>query len=200
MIATKAARRQGKIAHLGALINHPRTPENEREAAKAMLARLIAKQETATSHSGGTRGMYQRVYGEKYNRVPKHAPTKDIAKAIREDIKLARKIAKQASGDSDIKLADPIGDAPIEIKYGVYVPHYGSITIEVRHIPADWGWVTEERNGYTGQFPSEALRTLGRELAAVMGAYNHDGSDTMTDYFDVRFYGHVRAEDGCTIG
>jgi hypothetical protein len=28
-------------------------------------------------------------------------------------------------------------------------------------------------------------------LERIHGAYNHDGSDTMTDHFDVNYYGHV---------
>lgn len=190
------ATRPSKIERLEALIDHPRTPENERAAAQAMLTRILEK----AVAEGRKAYADSRWYGEKYDRIPKHAPTKDIAAAIREEIKLARKIAKQTADGGDIKLFDPIGDAPAEIKYSVRVPHYGSITIEIKNIPHAWGWVAEDRNGYMGEFPTEALRTLGRELKSVMNAYNHDGSDLMTDYFDVRFYGSVRAENGCSLG
>lgn len=33
-----------------------------------------------------------------------------------------------------------------------------------------------------------------QQLQALMDSYNHDGSDIMTDYFDVNFYGHANVE------
>jgi len=32
-------------------------------------------------------------------------------------------------------------------------------------------------------------------LERIHNAYNHDGSEIQTDYFDVRYYGHVEFED-----
>lgn len=40
------------------------------------------------------------------------------------------------------------------------------------------------------RYTTEAT-ALAKALTEIMGAYNHDGSDTMSDYFDVKFYGHV---------
>lgn len=39
--------------------------------------------------------------------------------------------------------------------------------------------------------PLAELLRAERLLNEIHGAYNHDGSDVMTDYFDVRYYGTV---------
>ena len=45
--------------------------------------------------------------------------------------------------------------------------------------------------GYMDNQRSDELRTLIRQLERIHGSYNRDNSDSMTDYFDVRFYGSV---------
>lgn len=194
--------RKSKLDLLQALIEHPRTPDNEREAAKAMRERLLKKAgERAAERL--SRSPYARTYGEKYDRVPKYCATSVIAKTIREDIKLAQKIAKQAGTAGDIKIVDPIGDAPSGIKFSVRTSVYSggsSIDITVKNIPQEWGWVVgEDRWGEIREMPSPALHALADELKAVMNAYNHDGSDIVTDYFDVRFYGHVCDDRGLIL-
>ncbi|QIS23687.1 hypothetical protein [Nocardia terpenica] len=191
---THTTARKSKLDLLEALIEHPRTPENERRAAQAMLTRLLDKQraEAKSSYVDPT------WYGEKYDEVPRFSPTSAITKVIREEIKTIRKVAKKVSGDGSVKLHDPIGDAPAEIKFSVTTPHYGSINIAIRNIPDEWGWVREDRydTGHVADWPSEALRTLGNALRALANAYNHDNSDTMTDYFDKRFFLSVIACKG----
>lgn len=36
------------------------------------------------------------------------------------------------------------------------------------------------------------IRAAVAKIQAMMDAYNYDNSDTMTDYFDVNFYGHAQ--------
>jgi hypothetical protein len=186
--------RKSKLDLLEALISHPRTPENERQAAQAMLTRLLEKQraEAKTNYVDTT------WYGEKYNEIPRFCATSEITKVIREEIKTIRKVAKKVAGDGSVKLHDQIGDAPEGIKFGITTPHHGSIRIAIRNIPDEWGWVREDRygNGHFADWPSEALRTLGNAVRALANAYNHDNSDTMTDYFDKRFYLSVVACKG----
>ena len=50
-------------------------------------------------------------------------------------------------------------------------------------------WVTAHADRYT----IEAQATL-IALAELHAAYNHDGSDISTDYFDVKFYGYARLD------
>lgn len=183
---TTTPARKSKLELLKALIAHPRTPENERQAAQAMLTRLLTKRAAVkTSYIDPT------WYGEKYNDVPRSCATSVLTKAVREEIKTIQKVAKKVAGDGSVKLHDPIGDAPAGIKFAITTPHHGSINITIRNIPDAWGWIQEDRynTGQVGDWPSEALRDLAN-------AYNHDNSDTMTDYFDKRFYLGINACKG----
>ncbi len=199
---TNTTTRKNKLELLKALAEHPRTPENERRAAQAMLSRLLEKQRA----EGKANYIDPTWYGEKYDDVPRSCMTSVITKVIREEIKTIRKVAKKVAGDGSVKLHDPIGDAPDGIKFSVTTPHYGSINITIRNIPDDWGWVRKDRygTGHVDDWPSEALRTLGKGLRALANAYNHDNSDIMTDYFDKRFFLSViacKGDDlyGCSI-
>jgi len=40
-------------------------------------------------------------------------------------------------------------------------------------------------------FFSEDLRKMLKDIRQFIASHNHDGSDIMTDYFDVKFYSHV---------
>ncbi|MGW4371618.1 hypothetical protein ACWEKT_38960 [Nocardia takedensis] len=132
----------------------------------------------------------------KYDTVPRHCATSVISRAIRADITSLRRVARAAPlGDGELAHHDPIGDAPAAIRFTVTTSRGGSIVITVRDIPDDWGWVSEDRFG-TGHFtdaPSPALQDLGRALRGLADAYNHDGSDITTDYYDRRFFLSVSA-------
>ncbi len=43
------------------------------------------------------------------------------------------------------------------------------------------------------------MKALAKAIRAIMDSYNYDGSDAMTDYFDVRFYGNVCNEYGLVL-
>jgi len=45
---------------------------------------------------------------------------------------------------------------------------------------------------------SDEGRALDTQLEAMISAYNFDGSDSMTDYFHVNFYGHVNIAGAMT--
>lgn len=185
--------RKSKLKLLEALIAHPRTPESERQVAQAMLTRLLGK--TKADYVDPT------WYGAKYDAVPRYCATSVITRAIREEIKTIRKVATKVSGDGSVKLHDPIGDAPVGIKFGVTTPYHGSINITIRNIPDEWGWVQEDRygNGDVADWPSDALCTLGKALRALANAYNHDNSDITTDYFDQRFFLNITACKGADL-
>lgn len=56
-------------------------------------------------------------------------------------------------------------------------------------------WVTNHETGepviaWFDKYTREA-RAVKLLLEAIHGGHNHDGSDIMTDYFDVKFYGSV---------
>lgn len=200
------AKRAGRIEYLRTLIaDGSGAHDGERETARRMLARLLAKQKEETAGAAFRRefgGAYARWYGDKYDRT--HGLTlTEIATLIREDIKLAQKIGRKLAVPGEVAVVDPIGTAPKEIKYSVRTQYYsggGSIKIFVRNIPQEWGWVTEtDQWGYEREVPTPALKALAKELKAISNAYNYDGSDITTDYFDKRFYGFVMSEGGLSL-
>jgi hypothetical protein len=191
-----AAKIRAKIDRLNALIGHSRTGDEERDAAKRMLKRLQAKADV----TAGRKPVDRRAYGSKYDH-DKWLSLTEVAALIRADIKLARKIGKRAAEPGALKTVDPIGDAPAELRFSVRKEQYtvsGRIDITIRNIPAQWGFTKQERYGEIYDAPTPALQALANALKEILDAYNYDGSDLDTDYFDVRFYGHVRA-NGCDV-
>lgn len=185
---TDRTKLQARIERVRAIVNHPRTNEHLRAVAAHKLEKLLA-QLGETPHRG-----YQIPdgwYGAKYD--PKRSLT-DIAKMIREEIKLLRKIGNLES-DGAVAIPSPIADMPAGIKVSVRQPHYGAIDITLSGIPAEWGWVKggDYRRPWMGEhwMHTPALESLMKELRTLMGAYNYDRSDIMVDHFDVRFYGDV---------
>jgi len=163
--------------------------------------------------------MYERVYGDKYDG---NLDVADIAKLIRADIKEARKagelpddwkysvrISRFSGGCSiDVAAKSPrptllmnpgMMIAPPDAHRDVEVPrpkHYVPLDdsaplpeyITMRLRP---GEMYEIRWGDAATDEAAAVR---KTLEKIMGAYNHDGSESMVDYFDVKFYGHANVE------
>lgn len=194
-----------RYEQLRALIEHKNTPEHERAAAQRMLDRLMAKRrETDRSNyddQGRWRGAYGgRAYGAKAS--TEYAPATEIAKWMRADIKIARKVAN-APAEDEHGVAIPSGFAgiPKDIKITVSTDSgsmHSSININIRNIPPAWGWYTVPLRGVYDDDqwemknqPSPELLRLVRDLEEIHWSYNWNGSDSMTDYFDVRYYGGV---------
>ena len=194
MTATRTAKSASRIEKLRALAEHPNTPVHEADVARRALARLLKR----NAEQVKTVTWVPNWQGGKYQDTRKLGMT-EITKLIRDEIKLLRKLGKQAAtaagSEGALKISDPIGDAPAEIKIGIRQLHYGSMKIWVKGIPQEWGWVRGERNGYPCWLATDALKALGRELSSLGNAYNYDNSDIMTDCFDRRYYLNVEAFD-----
>jgi hypothetical protein len=142
--------------------------------------------------------MYERSYGYRYRELGDHPSAADIAKAIRADI-------KQATAE---------GLLPARWSYSVRSDTYSggrSVDVRVQDCADAWQacdggtgcrnvWCAA-RNDPAYAHAAEPHSVLTEEAEAarmtlqrIHGAYNHDGSDLMTDYFDVRYYGHVEFE------
>lgn len=198
MSATKTAK---KIQLLTTLIDHPRTGEEERDAARRMLQRLLDKAKTS-GEKIAPGWIDHRTYGAKYETVRNLWNIADIAKLMRADIKLSRKIGLKAAEPGALAIADPIADAPASIKFAVRTQKYsggGAIDIIIRNIPEDWGYAEEEDRGRTRKLATPALKALAAELRTIHRAYNYNGSDITTDYFDVNYYGGVSDERGLCL-
>lgn len=119
-----------------------------------------------------------RKYGAKYDA---RLGTAQIAARIREDIR-----AEQEAGALSK-----------ELKVGVTMKRFSggsSITLLVKAVPKAFRFVNaahlkppEPGERQPERYTSEGAALL-RKLESIVSAYNYDGSDPMTDYFDVAFY------------
>lgn len=208
-VKTAASKTEAKIKLLETLINHPSTPEPEREAARrslnGMLKKLEALRDEAPDAWTGYR-LPEVWYGENYINDYR-VSTVDIAAHIRADLKvrrnLGKKTAKAADDQFSLALKDVIADAPASVRFSIRSQYFSggsSIDITIKGVPAEWGW---ELNPLYDPYDSwnsrkwvetDALKALKKEVERVQQSYNHDGSDSMVDYFDVRFYGHTEVD------
>ena len=132
--------------------------------------------------------MTERIYGTKYN---DKLSNKEIAAAIRQDIKAT--IAK--------------GRLPKGLKVSVRYDRFAggsSIDAVITAWPENFVWLNpnlvvlnrEHPNQFHDNVPryTDQAKDIIEKLTAIHGAYNHDGSDSMTDHFDVKYYGHVNVD------
>jgi hypothetical protein len=198
------SRTAAKIEALTALVNHAKTGADERDAAKRALLRIHAAQaETARDDID-----YQRFHsaghwqGSKYEQA-RRLDLAEIAKLMREDIKISRKVGKSAPGATDLAVLDPIADAPAQIKVSIrsrYFSGGGAIDIVIRNVSAEWGWTEGEiDNGYSDgrvhKIATPAFAAYKAAIDEIHSAYNYDNSDAQVDYFDRHYWGSVDTEE-----
>jgi len=133
------------------------------------------------------RERYARGYGHRYDR---NATTTELAARVRADIKAALKD----------------GTLPMGLKVSVRTSYFAggsSIDVKVRAVPDGFRIMNPARLAWAakhpydlpplsvgGHYSEEAQKTLD-VLKGLLDAYNRDGSDVQSDYWDVRFYGDV---------
>jgi antirestriction protein len=156
--------------------------------------------------------MYERSYGSKYSEQ-EGLSTVEVAKLIRGDIKQAVKTgllparwkysvrsASFAGGSSiDVRVRD-CADAWVECDG--WAP--GSKTVHPdgsmsgRSCPNMWCAARNDpayaHAATAHDVLSDEARAAKEALDRIHGAYNHDGSEAMVDYFDVNYYGTVDFE------
>lgn len=111
---------------------------------------------------------YERRYGSKYD---SKLNTTQIAKAFRADVKAAQKS----------------GDLPKRLKLSVRTQYYAggsSIRVGIKDMPCG--------------ARSTRAAVIANRLEDMLKAYNHNGSDSRFDHFDVNFYGSVQID--CNFG
>jgi hypothetical protein len=130
------------------------------------------------------RAMYERSYGPKYEALGGYASAAEIAKRMRADIK-----AEIEAGNLPGSMSN----------YSVRVDNYSggrSIDIEAKGFEGMWEKKMISRFGRKQE--EEVLTEEGERIRKILQgihwAYNHDGSDSQVDYFDVNYYGHAEIE------
>ena len=133
--------------------------------------------------------MTEIKYGSKFTHG---LDTKEIAKMVRKDIqsaiksgnlpemKVSVKIRKRFSGGSSIDTK--IKEATFPIANAKY---YERIALGEDDTLAHMGSVSPL---------SDEARIAIKQIQQIIDQYNFDGSDMMTDYFNVNFYSHVTTE------
>lgn len=137
----------------------------------------------------------QRHYGEKYEAFHTGPDGKRVYRKASE---------YSAQIRADIKAAVKAGVLP-KAKYRVTCQNFSggcSVDVEVQDLPGAWVEPGSETAAPTHRFLPKGQKVLSVEAARVKtevekihGAYNYDGSDAMTDYYDVNYYGTVQIED-----
>ena len=139
--------------------------------------------------------METKNIGYKYEEIERYASVTVIAKAMREEIKEAKKN----------------GLLPKHWKYSVTCHHGSSINIHVESFGEAWVGRNEAicintylccpgshhaKNCPAGQHLTDEAFAAEMTLERIHQAFNHDNSDIQTDYFDVRYYGQVAFKGG----
>lgn len=106
-----------------------------------------------------------------------------------------REIAKRVR--VSLRNAQELGSLPAQATFSVAIRRYAggqSIDVVMSGMPDSWTYGPERNEYGEVQFSADAIaaRNLAEEL---LNAYNYDNSDSMVDYFDRRYYGHVSIRD-----
>lgn len=128
--------------------------------------------------------------GSKYD-ATRDLPTKEIAKRIRADIKDAIRGGVLPAIKTSVRYRSFAGGSAIDVTvtalpeaFPMLSPKFASWC---RQFPADrWCAPMSLQDQHSPERSSMMTR-----LKSICDAYNRDNSDSMTDYFDVRFYGSV---------
>ena len=151
-----------------------------------MLDRLLRK----TVGHNPSHAAADRVYGSRHHRAGRHATTASIVESVRDDIAFARGFAP-AGAPGEVTVHSPLAAAPPELTVAVTTPFADQIVVTITDIPPDWGWEPDE---FERIVATEDLRGLADELADIIDAYNHDGTDV-----GPRFFRTIRAQETTLI-
>jgi hypothetical protein len=141
--------------------------------------------------------MYERTYGAKVEQT-EHLDTKDIARMMRADVKeYKRRGLLPADLKTSIRMARFAGGSSIDVNWSlpgatreqVYRPE--ALRWFAAGSPCDWEDPATGWHEYRSEKLRDELLEIDATLRKIHQRYNWDGSETMVDYFDVRFYGTV---------
>lgn len=136
--------------------------------------------------------MTERIYGEKYNPELK---VKDIAKLVKKEIKEKYKNFKVSARTRNYHSIDITVQMPKkqykavdedDLIQGIM---YYDIQMRANRDGKSIPEFLKDRN-----ILNKEGKAIEDDIEAMLSAYDYNGSDTMTDYFDRNFYGFVNIE------
>lgn len=129
--------------------------------------------------------------GSKY-RATKDMDIAAIAKLVRAEIKAAIKDGKLPAGmKTSVRIKRYSGGQSMDVDIKSFGPGHLALN------PARVKWDAENPYGDHHHAPQHRPAAAARAIKmidAMLSAYNFDDSDSMTDYFHVRFYGHATVD------
>ncbi len=197
-IAERQAADQKKLDELAAAGRAAFAGDPDGEVVVSVLTSIVAASQRAKAARDADRPM--PAYCDPSNEVQgtKYAATKGLR-----CVEIAARIR------ADIKGAIKAGTLPTGLKVSVrYQSYAGGQSIDARIValPAELQIYNPDYVAFCREHPhevppfaprqrhSEEYRLILERLEAIHGAYNRDNSDSMTDYFDVRYHGHVQLD------
>jgi len=133
--------------------------------------------------------MYERTYGEKHDST---LDIKDIAKLLRSDIKAAQKAKELPKMKVSITIERYSGGQAMNVSIKEFPVQFINIfrmKLQEENPSTFVGNLPDEHPAYELYTPL-AKKTL-LALNSMADAYNHNGSDIQSDYFDVNYYSRV---------
>ncbi len=139
-------------------------------------AEMVALTNEAKNLSEAEKTMYGISYGEAFDR---DMTTVEVAAEVRKTLRGLSKSRHSLLSGSKISVRSRsfAGGTAIDVEVGLpfdTTPEEGAIG----------------RNGFPSVFNDQALAARAA-AQQTLDAYNYDGSDIQTDYFNVNFYGHA---------
>lgn len=129
------------------------------------------------------------VYGAKYEST-RDMNRAELAKLIRADIKAAVVAGKLPKAKYSVTKKDFAGGGSINVSFSNVV-EAGFCLFNLERLALD---VSDPHTFTSMPRYSERATEITNVLEGIMGAYNFDGSDSQSDYFHVRFYGHAKVD------
>jgi hypothetical protein len=127
-----------------------------------------------------------KFVGTKYN---KDLNTTQIAALVRQEIKLMVKSKALPKAKYSIRTAYFAGGSSIDVT--IKTPSFAILNpkrLELEARDPNFQWQTHASEP---RYTPEASSAL-EKIKKILASYNFDDSDSMTDYFHVRFYGDVK--------
>lgn len=138
--------------------------------------------------------MVETTYGAKYAET-KDLTRAEVAKRIRADIKAAVRSGAVPKGTYSVRTESYAGGGSINVTFKcpeLSLHNAARIRWEIENPYVSFS--TAPANIGVREPYSPEARGVIAQLEAIVAAYNYDGSDIQSDFFNVRFYGHVSPE------
>ncbi len=142
---------------------------------------MVALSNEAANLSEADKPMYGIHYGQAYER---DLDVVEIAKRVRSQLKTqaASKHSPLAGSKISVRISRYSMGQSIDVKVGIH----GPTGVDTEEDETD-----NRREGKPYPWLTDSARAATSTAQQILDAYNFDGSDSMTDYFHVNYYGHA---------